>query len=79
MYNKTVTCHIINCHIIHMFICGLFFLFCFPYSNYNDFMFQAMKAEKLEREISKYKEKMNELDFFKSRVEVNRLLMATLR
>ena len=36
----------------------------------NDVVFQANRVEKFEIEISKYKEKLNELDFYKTRVEV---------
>ena len=45
--------------------CHLHFLF-----KYCIFSFQASKAEKYEKEILKYKETLNEMTFFKSRVEV---------
>ena len=32
--------------------------------------FQVVKLDKLEKDIQRYKEKLGELDFYKSRVEV---------
>ena len=31
---------------------------------------QALKAEKFEKEVNRFKEKVHELDYYKSRVEV---------
>ena len=41
-------------------------------------LFKALKAQKCEKELEKYKEKMMEMDFYKSRLDVSKLRLVNL-